>query len=176
MILPSQIGEIATAVCRRFEISVEEIRSPSHLRRHSLPRHVLCRLLWAGGLTLTAIAEWLYRDHSTVAHALKRIERERIADPELDSIVRELAQKAGLSDKIEIDLFRVKVKPATGVALADRIRDLSSHDAVLVTASNVIIDADGYVTAAPPVEQLTRLYDVDFKMMGTAFVPLKAKK
>ncbi|HFB83172.1 MAG TPA: chromosomal replication initiator protein DnaA [Thermodesulfatator sp.] len=68
--------KIIELVCRYFQVSRDELRSPSRRRSVSYPRQMamyLCRKFT--GETLEAIGRMFNRDHATVVHALNTISR-----------------------------------------------------------------------------------------------------
>ncbi len=80
---PRSLAEIQTAACRHFELSPEELLSPSRSARVTWPRQVamyLARELT--GESLPAIGRHFGgRDHTTVLHAWRRIEAKIHTDP-----------------------------------------------------------------------------------------------
>lgn len=69
---------IVAAVCERFGFDPGNLRAPKRYRALNDARHIAMYLLRQdAGLTLAAIAERLgRRDHSTVVHAVKALERQ----------------------------------------------------------------------------------------------------
>ncbi|MEW6230056.1 MAG: chromosomal replication initiator protein DnaA, partial [Bacillota bacterium] len=97
-ILPSRasrvvtIGDIQRAVCRRFSLTLDDLKGESRARKVSLPRQLamyLCRELT--GASLPRIGEEFGgRDHTTVLHACEKIAAERKQDPDLEESLRSL--------------------------------------------------------------------------------------
>lgn len=89
------IREIQEAVAREYGITVAEMTSPRHAVVISRPRQIAMYL--AKRLTprsLTQIGAKFDRDHSTVHHAVNRIEALRLEDEDMDFAI------AGLSRRI----------------------------------------------------------------------------
>lgn len=95
--------EIARIVCRFWPVTVEELRSRSQARRHSVPRQVAYWLGVRFGRQSTVDAGWwLGRDHTSVIHGVRAIDARMAADPEF---AERVLAAAGL-----VQLLR----PATG--------------------------------------------------------------
>jgi chromosomal replication initiator protein len=97
------ISKIQRAVASSYEITVEELLSPSRAARIAWPRHVaihLSRELTDSSLNTIGDA-FGGRNHATVLHACKRVSERMVSDPEaaaeLDSLVRSL--RAGGNDR-----------------------------------------------------------------------------
>jgi chromosomal replication initiator protein len=98
---PRSLGEIQAATCRHFELSPEELLSPSRSTRIIWPRQVAMYL--ARELTsesLPAIGRHFGgRDHTTVLHAWRRtgarIEADVASRQAVDALRGELEQRAG---------------------------------------------------------------------------------
>jgi chromosomal replication initiator protein len=91
------IAEVQAAVAMRYKIPRLEMKSARRSRSVARPRQVamyLCRTL-----TLKSLPEigrrFGWRDHTTVLHACRQIERLRLIDPELNHHVTALAAELG---------------------------------------------------------------------------------
>jgi chromosomal replication initiator protein len=86
------VDAIKQAVSQRFELPLRIMSDSSRFRAHARPRQIamyLCRHLTVQSLPeLGRLFGW--RDHTTVIHAIKRIEKLRAEDPDLDRTVSEL--------------------------------------------------------------------------------------
>lgn len=87
------VDEIQRLVSERFGISVEEMLSTGRSTRLSRPRQIAMHLTrQLTGLSLPAIARaFQRRDHTTVMHALKSVEKRIESDPPTRSVLVELA-------------------------------------------------------------------------------------
>ena len=87
------VDEIQRLVSERFGISVEEMLSTGRSTRLSRPRQIAMHLTrQLTGLSLPAIAKaFQRRDHTTVMHALKSVEKRIERDPPTRSVLLELA-------------------------------------------------------------------------------------
>src|SRR5438093_13354933 len=86
------VARIVNEVCREYRLSRDEIASPRRTARVAVPRQVamyLCRHHTDAPLA-TIGADLGGRDHSTVAHALKAIERRLREDAALREAVAAL--------------------------------------------------------------------------------------
>jgi chromosomal replication initiator protein len=93
----ASVGRIVGEVCRAFRVTRADLTSPRRTARVALARHVtmwLCRRHTE--VSLDGIgAELGGRDHSTVVHGLRTIERRLAADAELREQVRALEARIG---------------------------------------------------------------------------------
>ena len=64
---------ICKAVCEEFEVELEELKTPSRLRKHALPRQIIMKKFVDIGMTTLDAARFFNRDHATVIHACKTI-------------------------------------------------------------------------------------------------------
>lgn len=95
-----RVVEIQRATCSYFGLDVAEMSSDRRIRAITWPRQIamfLCRELTSN--SLAAIGHRFgHRDHSTVVHALRHVERRLTDDPEtsiaLDKIYRAVARMA----------------------------------------------------------------------------------
>jgi chromosomal replication initiator protein len=72
---PYRIHDIERTVCRRFRLTVEELRGPSRCRRIARPRQIamyLARVL-AGASYPKIAGHFGGRDHATAIHASRKI-------------------------------------------------------------------------------------------------------
>lgn len=80
------IGKIALIVCNEYEVDMEDVRSYSKIKSLVMPRHTafyLCKKNTKK--SLPEIANWFNRkDHSTVFHAVRKIEANRLLDQDLN--------------------------------------------------------------------------------------------
>ena len=92
--------QIIDTVCRHFNVSQQQIASASRARDITYARHIAMYLLrHHGSRPLAEIGKLLGgRDHSTVLHACRRIEREHAALPQtradVDSLESTLRDRA----------------------------------------------------------------------------------
>lgn len=86
------ISEIQAAVAKYFDIPVKEMTSARRARHIARPRQVAMYL--ARELTPRSLPEigrrFGWRDHTTVIHAIKQVERLMLEQPEMDGCVRVL--------------------------------------------------------------------------------------
>lgn len=89
------VDGILQAVCEYFEIKVNDIVGTCRMKKFAFPRHVaqyLCREM--AGLSLPEIgARFGGKDHSTVLHACRKIERLLQTDPNVQNLVAYLMKK-----------------------------------------------------------------------------------
>lgn len=88
--MPTRIylNEIFETVAKRYSMTVEELLGRSSKREFVEPRSVaiyLCRHLTSA--SLQAIADRVGRDHSTVFHGCRKIERQRAVNADLDQLI-----------------------------------------------------------------------------------------
>ncbi|MBF0311918.1 MAG: chromosomal replication initiator protein DnaA [Oligoflexia bacterium] len=87
------IEKIVFAVSRYYKIPVADIRSKSRSKKNIEPRHVSIYLIHKlMQITVTQIAQFFYRDHTTVIHALQKMEHQIKED-------RDLSQTVGIIEK-----------------------------------------------------------------------------
>jgi chromosomal replication initiator protein len=90
------LDRIIDVVCRRHQISKEQILGPSRKAEYTLPRHISMFLgLKYAGLNKSAIARYFRKsDHTTVINAERNIQRRAARDPGfqelLDSLIEDL--------------------------------------------------------------------------------------
>lgn len=89
------IASVQKAVANHYGLSVDDLKSPSRLRRIVHPKqvamylaHNICRR------SVSDIGRAFWRDHSTVIFGLKAIE-ERLTSPELGKDVDEITRSIG---------------------------------------------------------------------------------
>jgi chromosomal replication initiator protein len=95
---PVTFSDIERAVCRRFSLTIEDLKGESRARKVSFPRQVamyLCRELTPASLPKIG-EEFGDRDHTTVLHACEKLSRQRKEDPELENTIAEI--QAALQD------------------------------------------------------------------------------
>jgi chromosomal replication initiator protein len=89
------VERIKSVVCEAFGVSVEQLNGNSRKKQIALARQVamyLARKL--GGLSLPKIASAFNRnDHTTVLHAVSKIEEVRKTDEELDNLILSIEEK-----------------------------------------------------------------------------------
>ncbi len=87
----TDIEAIIKRVASAFGITAKELRGTSRLRRVMLPRQVAMFLArTVCGLSLPRIGTALGRDHTTVLHAIRKVEAEMAMEEQFASKVREL--------------------------------------------------------------------------------------
>ena len=82
------LNEIFETVAKRYSMSVEELLGRSSKREFVEPRSVaiyLCRHITSASLQV--IADRVGRDHSTVFHGCRKIERQRVVNADLDRVI-----------------------------------------------------------------------------------------
>ncbi len=85
--VPGIIGKVAAA----FGVTVKELSGPSRLRRVLVPRQVAMFLARETcGLSFPRLAAAFGRDHTTVLHAVRKIEAELATDVRLAAVVKRL--------------------------------------------------------------------------------------
>jgi chromosomal replication initiation ATPase DnaA len=86
------VGDIQQAVAAHFDIPVESMRSDERGREFSRPRQVAMFLARKSGQNFTAIGRRFGgRDHTTVIHAVRTIERLMATDPTLNEAITSLS-------------------------------------------------------------------------------------
>jgi len=92
------IDEIKRLVCEKFGVEIEQIEGSSRKKRIALARQVAMYLSRKfSNRSFSRIASAFNRDdHTTVIHAVNRIENIRKKDREIDQIVRELESQLGV--------------------------------------------------------------------------------
>jgi len=89
------VDAILQAVCDYFELKVNDIVGTCRMKKFAYPRHVaqyLCREM--AGLSLSEIgARFGGKDHSTVLHAYRKIERLMKTDPNVQNLIAYLTKK-----------------------------------------------------------------------------------
>ena len=92
-VLPvAAMERILAATCRYYEVEPHHVLSDSRLPEHVLPRHVVLYLCVRAGATLQAAGRLLGRDHSTVNHALRRVEGAMNRDPLIAQDIADLSR------------------------------------------------------------------------------------
>lgn len=89
--LRRQSSAVMSYVAERFEITPLELRSRGNYADLTTPRHIAMFLTQElQGLSLPLIG-WVFGGwhHTTVLHAVRKIERERHSDPELERFLNE---------------------------------------------------------------------------------------
>ena len=71
----SREGWIIAAVCRDLEVSEERVRGQTRDHETVQARQLLCYVLYRAGFSISHVARLLTRDHSTVLHAVRQVER-----------------------------------------------------------------------------------------------------
>lgn len=82
---------VQLAVCRRYNVALHVLLSPRRGRNVALVRHVaiwLCDALTS--LSLPTLGRLFQRDHTTIIHAIRRIDALMRKDPEFDAEMRAL--------------------------------------------------------------------------------------
>lgn len=69
-VVPSPTSKIISEVLRRHNVTREEVRSASRLRRIVVARNECMFELWRAGQSLCWIGHWFDRDHTTCMHAI----------------------------------------------------------------------------------------------------------
>lgn len=84
--------EIARVVCRHWPVTVEELRSRSVARRHSVPRQAAYWLAVTYGGQSTVQAAWWYgRDHTSAIFGIRAVDARMKADPDFAARLRNAA-------------------------------------------------------------------------------------
>ncbi|QDT94571.1 DnaA ATPase domain-containing protein [Gimesia aquarii] len=94
----TSISKISKAVCREFKTSLQEIRSANRSQQIVIPRQ--CAMFLSRELTkesLAKIADYFNRkNHSTVIHAYRQIQRDLKKSPGLRQQVSRIKQRLGI--------------------------------------------------------------------------------
>lgn len=135
MILPSErhrdvsMALIVAAVAKRFQVSPDALRGPRRTRGVVWPRHVAIWLcLLDGTRSSVQVGNYFLRDHTSILHAVKRIEgraKRSKSRPEGEARLRQTA--AELADELKIrrgfrtvvavdDLSPVKQRPGDEIS------------------------------------------------------------
>lgn len=89
------IEMVQEAVCDYFDIKLNDLIGDCRLKKFSMPRHIaqyLCRQLTSKSLPEIGL-KFKGRDHSSVLHACKKIEKEAKEDPTLQNLIHYLTKK-----------------------------------------------------------------------------------
>lgn len=74
---PPRVKQVIVAVARHFSVKPSDILGDRRLKRFTIPRQIACYLLRNNlGKSLSLIGKWLNRDHTSVLHACRVIERQ----------------------------------------------------------------------------------------------------
>ena len=97
---PLLVHEVQRLVAKHFRIKRADLLSPRRTADRTLPRQIAMYL--AKKTTLRSLPEigrrFGGRDHTTVLHAIRKIERLRGSSPEFDAQVRELETQLNLTE------------------------------------------------------------------------------
>ena len=77
------IKQAIDEVCEDYNITYEQIISPTRLRIISLPRQVAMYKLHQLGYSLMEIGKIFNKDHTTVIHAVRKIEQQKGRYPDI---------------------------------------------------------------------------------------------
>lgn len=81
---PMDHKQLLRAVSKLYKVTLADLCSPSRRRELVEPRHSAMYVLYKkGGFSLERIGEIFDRDHSSVLHAVQRVEERRESDPRL---------------------------------------------------------------------------------------------
>lgn len=90
---PTSIIHIQQAVARHYGIPLRIMSDRSIYRSHVYPRQVAMALaVQLTGHPIRRIADSFDRNHKTVRHALRQVERRSANDPETRRAIREVAE------------------------------------------------------------------------------------
>jgi chromosomal replication initiator protein len=87
---PGAADVVLLVVCKRFDVTLVQLRSTDRTRQFVHARHVAAWLLRQRGLNLSEIGRALGKDHSTISAALKKIEWEMAKDPRVAAALDEI--------------------------------------------------------------------------------------
>ena len=90
-----EIDEIIETICGYFELKRTDLLGASRLKKFSNPRHIaqyLCRKLTSHSYPEIA-ARFGGRDHTSILHAVKKIDQEMGSDDNLRNLVAYLTKK-----------------------------------------------------------------------------------
>jgi chromosomal replication initiator protein len=77
-------------VCEHFEITMTELLSKDRHAHIADARHVAAWLLRETGLSYPSIGKVLERDHTTIMHSVRKVEREIASEPRAAETLRRL--------------------------------------------------------------------------------------
>lgn len=77
------IKQAINDVCKDYDITYEQIISPTRMRTVSLPRQVAMFKLHQLGYSLVEIGKIFNKDHTTVIHAVRKIEKQKDRYPDI---------------------------------------------------------------------------------------------
>ena len=89
------VGNIQKAICEHFDVKISELKSKRRTKNLALARQMamyLCRKYTATSFPAIG-AEFGGRDHSTVIHASKSIEKKTVTDPYVKAAVERLVRQ-----------------------------------------------------------------------------------
>lgn len=93
---PPAVADIVTAVADAFGVSAKELLGPSRLKTVMLARQTAVYLArTVGKLSLPAVGRAFGRDHSTVLHAVRKVEELLATDPDFAGTVKGLRTRVG---------------------------------------------------------------------------------
>lgn len=99
-----RVLDIQKAVCAHYEIPLEEMQSQRQQRLIARPRQIAMYL--AKQMTphsLPAIGRMFgNRDHSTVIHAVRKVESLRASDPQIERAISRIRQSASIMERERI--------------------------------------------------------------------------
>lgn len=92
-----RVEDIQEAVAKRFQIKVADLKSKKRTRQLVVPRHIgmyICRTLT--DLTFPEIGRYFGgKDHSTVIHACKQIEKDKAEDIQIRTAIQSIIAEMG---------------------------------------------------------------------------------
>lgn len=77
MLRPCEPGLLLSVLASELHVSIEELRGPSRVRAISNARAIIHWTMRRVGFTLHDIGDILHKDHSSVAHAQRKVEAKR---------------------------------------------------------------------------------------------------
>jgi chromosomal replication initiator protein len=88
------IAETIEAVSKRFGFTADELRFGGREASLANARHIAAWLLRERGLSYPEIGRALSKDHSTMIHAVRKVEVERAMDPAVAALLEQLKVRA----------------------------------------------------------------------------------
>jgi chromosomal replication initiator protein len=97
------VAEIQEAVAWRFRITPSEIRSRRRSRTAARPRQVAMWIArYTTPLSLTEIGWAFERDHTTVIHAIRQVDKMMAQDPDIAAVVWALLDAVDKSEAVAL--------------------------------------------------------------------------
>lgn len=92
---PLSLASICQAVCEHYDIREHELRGVRRHKRLAHARHIFCHLAYEyTNSTMSRIGHFLKRDHTTIIHALRKIDNSYQGDVDFQEMCVSIAKEA----------------------------------------------------------------------------------